>query len=62
MRVNAKLTEEQVVAIRAAHAAGNRTYKGLAYEYGVALMTVRGIVLRRTWTHVPEPTPAEQPS
>jgi hypothetical protein len=53
-RVNtAKLTEDDVRAIRARAAAGGVTYRQLADEYG--LRDVKGIYLivnRRTWRHV----------
>ena len=50
-RLNAKLTQEQVIAIRVRRAAGERVAV-LAWEYGVSRRTVRLIVHRHTWKHV----------
>lgn len=47
---NAKLTEHQVRAIRAAQ--GTRSAKDLAAEYGVAEMYIPLIWRRRRWKHV----------
>lgn len=47
----AKLTTEQVQAIRAAYSAGGVSYAVLAGRYGCGVSTVRDIVLFRTrWT------------
>lgn len=48
----AKLTEADVVAIRAASAAGEKHYK-IAEQYGVTDVSVAYIVSRKTWAHVP---------
>jgi hypothetical protein len=48
----AKLTEEQVVAIRRRFARGERAYV-LAQLFGVNDENIRHIVKRRTWRHVP---------
>lgn len=50
---NAKITAEQVLAIRRAHKAGARPVD-LALEFGIAAPTVGAIVRRRTWRHIPE--------
>lgn len=51
-RPAAKLTDEIVTAIRAAHAAGE-AQKDLAVRYGVAQSTLSRIIKRTAWTHVP---------
>lgn len=48
---SAKLTESQVLAARAAHAAG-ATVTELKRTYGVAYDTMKAVVTRRTWTHI----------
>ncbi len=48
----AKLTEGEVRQIREKHAAGF-TYTQLAAEYHLHPYSVRGIVKRRSWKHVP---------
>lgn len=47
-----KLSEEDVIEIRAAYATGNYTQKELAAQYGVNFQNVSLIVNRKTWTHV----------
>lgn len=48
---NAKLTDEKVLALRAAYAAG--TPKSiLARDYGIHVDTITQIVTRKTWTHL----------
>lgn len=47
-----KLTEADVVQIRARVAAGESMYS-LAPQYGVSDATIRDAVARRTWKHVP---------
>jgi hypothetical protein len=49
----AKLTEEQVRAIRTAYAAGGVSHRKLAAEYAVSHATIRGIITREYWAHVP---------
>lgn len=44
---NAKLTDAQVEAIRAAYEAGGTSYKLLATAYGVGKSTIRDIVVFR---------------
>ncbi len=48
---NAKLTDEAVRSIRAAHAAGS-SLNALAREHAVSKKLVLNIVHRRTWRHV----------
>lgn len=48
----AKLTADDVRAIRARYAAGERTQVQLAAEYGVRQTTISMIILRRVWTHL----------
>jgi hypothetical protein len=47
-----KLTEADVVQIRALHARGERGVKRLAREYGVSNPVIRDVIYRRGWTHV----------
>ena len=49
---NERLTRDQVIAIRAARAAGVRQ-NVLAKEYGVDPNSISNIYRRRTWKHVP---------
>lgn len=51
----ARLTEADVVAIRARYAAGGCSYKGLAREYGVYDQAIMKAVTGRTWARVPFP-------
>lgn len=51
-RGRGKLTTDQVLAIRAAHPAS--TIQTLAIKYGVDPHTIRNIVYRATWRHLPE--------
>ncbi|MGE3267177.1 MAG: hypothetical protein AB7P40_00420 [Chloroflexota bacterium] len=48
----ARLTESQVREIRQRYAAGGITQVALGREYGVAQMTISGIVTGREWQHV----------
>ena len=48
----AKLDEARVLEIRAKHAAGGRTQKSLAEEYGLTQGGVSAIIRRRNWKHV----------
>lgn len=52
---NAKLTEQDVRAIRSA---GGVTQKTLAARYGVQQTTISGVIRRQTWAHVQEEAPA----
>ncbi len=47
---NAKLTNEQVLAIRANP--DNKNQKEFAEEYGVARETISAIILRKHWAHI----------
>jgi hypothetical protein len=49
-----KLTEQQVLEIRARYAAGGITYERLAPEFGVHPQTVGPIVRRKRWKHLEE--------
>jgi len=49
----AKLTEEDVLAIRATYAAGGVTQQKLADKYGVGDVNICNIVNRRSWAHLP---------
>ena len=49
---NAKLTDDEVRAIRARYAEKNITYKKLGEEYGVSEHTIACIVWRKTYAHV----------
>lgn len=48
----AKLKTSDVVAIRKSHAMGN-SYYAIAKKYGMADISIKAVVLRRTWKHVP---------
>lgn len=50
--VSAKLTEASVIQARARHAVDARI-ADLAREYGVTYATMKDVVLRRTWKHLP---------
>lgn len=47
----AKLTEMDVLAIRAAYTAGN-TITNLARQYGRGESTIHSVIQRRTWRHI----------
>lgn len=49
---NHKLTEQDVIAIREMHSAGKSQCK-LSLQFNVERATIRGIVRRTTWAHVP---------
>lgn len=51
VRGAAKLTEAQVLEIRAQAASGKR-YTALAREYGVSNVCISAVVRRLTWTHI----------
>lgn len=53
-RPAAKLHEEQVIVLRERYAAGADA-RELAAEYGIAIPTLRHIVLGLKWKHVPGP-------
>lgn len=48
----AKITEEEVRAIRAEHAAGGVTYAAIAAKRNLLAENVSSIVRRKTWKHV----------
>ena len=48
----AKLTEADVLAIRARHAQGNLTYDKIGKEFNVSLNTIFNIIKGKTWTHI----------
>jgi hypothetical protein len=48
----AKLTEGQVLDLRARYAAGGVSQKELAAEYGVSHALVSNIITRRIWNHI----------
>jgi hypothetical protein len=49
---SARLTEADVREIRRRHAAGEASYTGLAFTFGVHIQTIASIVQRKTWKHV----------
>lgn len=49
-----KLTETNVLAIRARYAAGGITQKTLAAEFGVGRENISAIILRKSWAHLCE--------
>ena len=49
------LTDSDVLDIRAAYANSNASVAEIADLYGIDNKTVRSIVERRSWKHVPEP-------
>ena len=48
----AKLTNEDVLAIRELYAAGEYTYKKLAERFNVDATCIACIVKRKTWKHI----------
>lgn len=48
----AKLTEDQVIAIRALYASGGISQRSLAAKFGVTQPLIKGITKRQTWTHI----------
>jgi hypothetical protein len=52
---NAKLTDEQVVAIRQKYAAGGVSQTALAAEFGVDQTTISNVVLWRRYRQAPKP-------
>lgn len=49
---NVKLTEQQVVEIRAKYQAGGVSYRALGKEYGVHYTQIGDIVKSKAWTHI----------
>jgi len=56
---HAKLSESDVVSIRARALAGDRPVS-LAAVFGVSVFTIYAILSRQTWTHVPGGQPARE--
>ena len=50
---HAKLTDKDVLEIRAAYAAGGITMKKIAYKYEVGHSQIRRIIQRQKWAHLP---------
>lgn len=50
---NSKLTEAEVVSIRADRAAGRASVKELAERHHISLGIAYGIIARKSWKHVP---------
>lgn len=50
---SAKLTNTQAIEIRSLYAVGNTTYNKLASQFGVGSKTIKGIVRRESWKHLP---------
>ncbi len=50
---HAKLTEPQVIEIRHRYANSSISHEKLAREYGVSTASIRNIILRINWRHVP---------
>jgi len=50
---HAKLSEADVLAIRATYADGGITQQKLADKYGVCHVNINNIVNRQTWSHLP---------
>lgn len=48
----AKLTEKQVLQLRAQYAAGGVTHKQLAADYGISAALVSFILTRKAWKHI----------
>lgn len=53
-RTNARVTEDQVINIRAERAAG-QTFKAISARHGLSLSTVYFIAKRKAWAHVGPP-------
>jgi DNA invertase Pin-like site-specific DNA recombinase len=53
LRPKSKLTEANVIEIRALHASGGFTHEAIAAKFGVTRSVVTNIVNRKKWTHVP---------
>lgn len=49
----AKMTAEQVQAMRALHADGNTMIKDIAAQFGLSPSATHNIIRRKTWQHVP---------
>lgn len=51
--LSAKLTNAQAIEIRSLYAVGDTTYNKLASQFGVKNKTIKGIIRRKTWKHLP---------
>lgn len=51
-RQSAKLREVEVIEIRRLYAAGGTSHSILARKFGVAMETIRAIVIRKNWRHI----------
>lgn len=51
--VNAKLSCDDVIEIRRAYAAKEAAYLDLGERFGVSKYTIRGVVRRESWKHLP---------
>lgn len=51
-RLQAKLTEQQVLEIRSKYESGTIGYLKLSKEYGVGQTTIRKIIGRKIWSHI----------
>ena len=49
----AKLTDEKVRHIRKLHASGELKESHLSRKFGVSRATIRKVILRKSWTHIP---------
>jgi hypothetical protein len=53
MSSQAKLTEEDVLQMRADYATGLTSYNKLSRQYGVCHKTIWNILTRKKWAHIP---------
>lgn len=51
---SSRLTEGEVLDIRALYATGSVLQRELAARFGVHIMTINDILKRRTWVHLTE--------
>lgn len=58
----AKITVDDVVAIRREYANGGKTYAPIAEKYGLSPSTIGDIITRKTWRHIPSETTTELPN
>lgn len=52
-KFSSKLTAAEVREVRLLYAHGGHTQAQLGRRYGVSQTTISGLILRRTWGHVP---------
>ena len=57
---HSKLTEEQVIELRRIHSDG-LGYRRLAKQYGCHVQTIRNIIQRKKWRHVPDASSYQEP-